>query len=153
MPAVRQKVERVLVVNKKPLPGGQRLGILMVCLLAGEFFGEDGGGIRFVGDDTQEFKGFVANVLVPVWDVFGDEDDVTFFYFEDFIGYADAGLACQDVLFMLDSIGVTRHAASRFHDKAPQGKIGGFLGRDKYLFGGFDCIGYFDGCYVARVFD
>ena len=41
--------------------------------------------------------------------------------------YGNTRLACQDILLMLNGVGMARHTTARLHNKAAQGKIGSFL--------------------------
>jgi hypothetical protein len=65
----------------------------------------------------------------------GDKDHVTGFDFDNFITEADLCVSTQNVLLMLDRIGVTGHPAARQHGKFPQGEIWSLLRRDQDLNG------------------
>ena len=80
--------------------------------------------VLLVRHDAQELEILVAHILIPVRDAFMDEHNVAGPDLEFLAADANAGAPSQNVLLMLNRVGMLRHPAARPHDKTPHGKIG-----------------------------
>ena len=63
----------------------------------------------------------------------GNVYDVVSLYLKLFVADADGRSSAQDVLLMLNGVGVARHAAAGLHYKAAHGKMRALFGADEHL--------------------
>src|SRR5690349_2498404 len=64
---------------------------------------------------------------------FRNKNNITRFDLVSLVTDGDRRFTTQDVLFVLQRIGMARHAATLLHRKFAQGKIWSLLGRDQHL--------------------
>jgi hypothetical protein len=104
---------------------------------------------RLIGqirDDTEKLEGLVPNGLVGVGHSARDEDHVVLLYLQDLVSNDHASPASEDILLMLDLVGVKGHPPAGLHDELSEGEVGAHVGSyenlafgpsaRRYLFGG-----------------
>jgi hypothetical protein len=92
--------------------------------------------VKFIGDDANKFEVFLAYVPVPVGNSLRDEHNIPGVNFDRFSTDADAGVTLEDILLVLQGVGMFGHPAAGLQNEAAQRKIWPFLERDQNLDGG-----------------
>jgi len=89
--------------------------------------------IRLIRHQAQESKIFISIVPVPVRHSRGDEHGIALLDSVHLAADSYFGMPAQDVLLVLNGIGVVRDATPRLNGEASHGEVGGAVGTDQNL--------------------